>query len=575
MIRRGVVAVAVVCAARCGAQVVPVPTTAPAAVVDTALKRCIGQRITRISIEPIGPEFGGQSASSHLITGLVRKFHVDTRARVIREFVLLKEGDICTEDKRRETERVLRAQWFLQDARVLVYPDKDGVQLIVTTVDEVAMIASAATRGTTITSASLGSANLMGRGLLVEAGWRDNRTLRDGRSFRMRSALTFGRPIQSSLTWNRYGLGSHFDTELRYPFITDFQRFGFRGVIGKDDDYVRFLRSTGDLPYQRVSRSFGSLGGVARIGHPGALLLAGASLSYDGEDIGSAVTLTDSGAFPFTATLPVLPAPPQSATRANILIGGRAMRFLPVEGFDALTGVQDLRIGVQFGGQFGRPLHLDGLSTEDFFVSGDIYAGWGTQHVFTGTEWVFSGRKAASGWDGRLISGRTSIYLKPVKKATTIGSVEFTGGKDVRVPFQVPLGASTQGLRGFYDSYDAGGSRVVLRAEQRQAIGRPWGFADVGAVVFTEAGRVWAGRVPYGVTTPWRGSVGTGLLLSIPPRSRRLYRVDLVYALNPDLRSHRWDVRMTSGNFTRIFWQDPDESRRARERSLISNLFSF
>ncbi len=575
MIRRGVLAAATLCAAHCGAQVVPAPTSAPTAAVDSALKRCIGQRITRISIEPIGPEFAGQSASSHLVTGLVRKFHVNTRARVIREFVLLQEGDICTEDKRRETERVLRAQWFLQDARVLVYPDKDGVQLIVTTVDEVAMIASAGTRGATITSASLGSSNLMGRGLLVEAGWRSNGPLRDGRSFRMRSALTFGRPIQSRLTWNRYGLGGHFDAELRYPFITDFQRFGFRSLLGKEEEYVRFLRSSGDLPYQRVSRTFGSLGGVARIGHPGALLLAGASLSYDGEGIGSAVTLTDSGAFPFGSTLPVLPAPPQSATRANILIGGRAMRFLPVEGFDALTGVQDLRIGVQFGGQFGRPLKLDGLSTEDYFISGDFYAGWGTPTVFAGTEWVFSGRKAGSGWDGRLISGRTAVYLKPAKAATTIGSVEFTGGKDVRVPFQVPLGYSVQGLRGFYDSYDAGGSRIVLRGEQRQAIGRPWGVADVGAVVFSEAGRVWAGRVPYGVTTPWRGSVGMGILASIPPRSRRLYRLDLVYALNPDLRSRRWDVRLSSGNFTRIFWQDPDESRRARERSLISNLFSF
>ena len=36
-----------------------------------------------------------------------------------------------------------------------------------------------------------------------------------------------------------------------------------------------------------------------------------------------------------------------------------------------------------------------------------------------------------------------------------------------------------------------------------------------------------------------------------------------------------WEARLTSGNVTRAFWQDPDESRRARERSLITNLFSF
>ena len=556
-------------AARCGAQT----QTAPA---DTALKRCIGQRITKISVEPIGPEFGGQSASSHLITGLVRKFHVNTRVGVIRQFLQLTEGDICTEINRRETERVLRAQWFIQDARVLVYPDKDGVQLIVTTVDVLAVIANAAFKGVAPRALSFGNANLMGRGILFEAGWRDNGGLRNGRTLRMRSAITFGRPIQSSLTWNRYGLGNRADVELKYPFFTDLQRFGFRGILGRDEDYVRFLRAEGDLPYQRVQRSFMSLGGVARIGHPGFLLLAGGSLSYDGESINDrAVIVTDSGAIPFREPLPLLPARPQKVTRANLLIGGRAMRFIPVEGFDALTGVQDLRIGVQFGGQFGRPLKFEGITNADLFASGDLYAGWGKSDFFTGTEWVFSGRKAAGRWDGRLISGRSALYWKPAKKSTSIISAEFTGGKDVRVPFQVPLGQSSWGLRGFHNSYDAGESRFILRGEQRQAIGRPWGFADVGAVLFGETGRTWAGRVPFGVTTPWRAAVGTGLLVSIPPRSRSLYRLDLVYGLNPDARSNRWEFRLSSGNFTRTFWQDPDESRRARERSLISNLFSF
>ncbi|MCC7053748.1 MAG: hypothetical protein IT355_10810 [Gemmatimonadaceae bacterium] len=554
----------------------PPPTTTVITSADTTLKRCLGQRITKISIEPMGPEFGGRSASSRLITGLVRKFHADSRASVIREFVQFREGDLCTEIKRRETERVLRAQWFLQDARVLVYPDGDGVQLIVATVDEVAMILGANVSGTNLRGLTIGNSNLMGRGVLFEVGWRSNGALRDGRTMRMRTAVTFGRPIQSSVAWNRYGLGSRADAEVRYPFYTDLQRFGFRALVGRDDDYVRFLRDSGGLPYQRVKRSFASVGGVARIGRPGALLLAGASVSYDGEDVGGAVLVTDSGAVSFAEALPVLPAPPQKITRMNLLFGGRALRFLPVQGFDALTGVQDLRIGVQFGGQFGRPVKLRGITTSDFFVSGDAYAGWGTDKVFVGSEWIFSGRKShSSGWDGRLVTGRTAAYVKPSLKSTTIGSVEYTGGNDVRVPFQVPLGASRVGVRGLRESYEGGQSRVILRGEQRHVFGRPWGFGDVGGAAFFETGKLWAGRAPYGVETPFRSSLGTSVLFSVPPRSRVVYRFDLVYALNPDQRSGNWEVRLTSGNFTRIFWQDPDETRRARERSLITNLFSF
>lgn len=565
--RRIALVAATVGAVQCGAQS-PSP--------DAALSRCIGQRITKISIEPIGPQFGGASASSKLVTGLVRKFHVDSRARVIREFVQMKEGEICTEITRRETERVLRAQWFIQDARVLVYPDRDGVQLIVTTVDEVSIIAGLQLNGAAVTSLTIGNSNLMGRGVLFETGWRSNGALRDGRTLRLRSAITFGRPIQTNLTWNRYALGTRADLEMRYPFLTDLQRYGFRAIAGKDDDYVRFVRSTGSLPFQQVSRTFGSLGGVARIGRPGALLLAGASMSYDDENIGGAIIVTDSGAVPFNEQLPVLPAPPQSATRASLLVGGRAMRFIPVEGFDALSGVQDLRVGVQFGGQFGRPLKLAGLATNDYFVAGDVYAGWGTSRGFIGSEWIFSGRKAnRGGWDGRLISGRTAAYLKPTKRATSIVSVEYTGGNDVRVPFQVPINNTRFGVRGFRGSLDAGASRAVMRAEHRQVFGRPWGFGDAGGVLFAESGKLWAGKVPYGVTSPWRSSIGTGLLVSVPPRSRRLYRVDVAYGLNPDLNSSRWEFRITSGDVTRIFWQDPDESRRARERSLITNLFVF
>lgn len=543
---------------------------------DSTLVRCNGQTITKISYEPMGPEFGGKSASSSLVTGLVRKLHANSRAQVVREFTQLREGEPCREIKRTETERLLRAQWFIQDARVLVYPDRGGVQLIVATVDEVSIIASAGVAGTEVRSLLLGNTNLMGRGLLVETGWRDNGVLRDGRTLRLRSAITFGRPIQTNVNWRRFGLGNQTDAELRYPFLTDLQRLAFRAIIGKDDDYVRFVRDTGDLPFQRVSRSFGSVGGVMRIGRPGALLLAGASMSYDGERVGNAVVVTDSGAIPFGSRIPVPPVPTQSATRLNLLFGGRAMRFITVEGFDALTGAQDLRVGTQFSGQFGRTLKLEGLSTADYFLAGELYAGWGTQRGFVGTEWVFSGRRAdITGWDGRLVSGRTAAYFKPSRKSTSIASVELTAGEDVRTPFQIPLGQSRLGLRGFRNSLDGGGSRAIIRLEQRQALGRPWGFADVGTLGFVETGKLWAGTVPYGVETPWRSSIGTGLLLAIPPRSRRMYRFDIVYGLNPDLRSKRFEYRLSSGNFTRTFWQDPDETQRARERSLISNLFSF
>ena len=44
---------------------------------------------------------------------------------------------------------------------------------------------------------------------------------------------------------------------------------------------------------------------------------------------------------------------------------------------------------------------------------------------------------------------------------------------------------------------------------------------DFGVGVFADAGRLWAGDIPYGVTTPVRTSVGVSLLGTVPPASAR------------------------------------------------------
>ena len=94
--------------------------------------------------------------------------HVTTKAAVIRRFLALQVGDRCTELRRTESERILRAQPFLADATVLAFPDGGGgVILGITTVDEVSLII-----GVGVTSKSpflhrlkLGEANLFGDAL--------------------------------------------------------------------------------------------------------------------------------------------------------------------------------------------------------------------------------------------------------------------------------------------------------------------------------------------------------------------------------------------------------------------------
>ena len=80
------------------------------------------------------------------------------------------------------------------------------------------------------------------------------------------------------------------------------------------------------------------------------------------------------------------------------------------------------------------------------------------------------------------------------------------------------------------------------------------------------AGRGVAGDVPLGVTTGYRPSVGIGILAAVPPRSRRMWRLDVAVPLR------RQDgagvgIRLTNEDRTRQFWHEPADLRRNPDRT--------
>ncbi|MCU0625956.1 MAG: hypothetical protein MUF21_05645 [Gemmatimonadaceae bacterium] len=539
--------------------------------------RCDGERITRVDFVPRPPGFTGRSAASRIVTWPVRAFHATTKPRVLDAYMQLKPGQRCREIARQESERIIRQLWFVQDVQVAAFPDRDGVRIEVRSIDEFSIIANPQLRNnTSIVGGRVGWNNVGGLGTLVEIGTRDNGILREGLSFRMRTAQLAGRPLQAGITWNRWGLGQSWAGEIRYPFLTDLQRYAWRATVGSDDDFVEYRRPVDPVPFQNARREWAALGGVRRFGGFGRTFLLGASLTRDDEDIGGAVFIDSArGAQPFPQSLPARPEQPKAVTRVNALFGARALRFLTVEGFDALTGTQDLRLGLQFSGQFGRSVARSGGDGDAFYLGSELYAGWGAPTWYAATEWFWSGRHDGGGWDGRVASNRSALYWRPRRTALTTVESQYVGAERMRVPFQVGLGGGATGLAGYRRSREGGDARLRLRLEQRQLLGRPFGFLDFGVAAFVEGGRLWAGDAPFGVDTPWRRSAGFALIGALPPRSRRTLRLDVVWPLDRDAFVRSVQLRATSGNFARFFWRDPGEARRGRERSLFADLFNF
>jgi hypothetical protein len=98
--------------------------------------------------------------------------------------------------------------------------------------------------------------------------------------------------------------------------------------------------------------------------------------------------------------------------------------------------------------------------------------------------------------------------------------------------------------------------------------------AALGAVVFTDVGKLWAGDVPFGVNTPVVTSIGAGVLAAIPARSQRTLRAELAVPLTRGLGA-RPELRFTVREPARGFWYEPRRLRWARLSAVPEQIFSW
>jgi outer membrane protein assembly factor BamA len=210
-------------------------------------------------------------------------------------------------------------------------------------------------------------------------------------------------------------------------------------------------------------------------------------------------------------------------------------------------------------------------------MAGDMYIGAAGRNNAVRVQLEGEGRlnNQMNQWEGVIASARATQYLKTSRINTMTASLEFSGSWRQRTPFALILGDQDGGVRGFASSRTPGAQRMVGRLEDRLFIGRPNNAADFGIGFFSDAGRLWAGDVPYGVTTPVRYSVGISLLGTAPAGSARLWRLDLAYAMNPEVGRRRFELRIGSTNKATFFLPEPADLQSGREKTVPTSVFRW
>ncbi len=541
---------------------------------------CKGETVSRIDIHA-RPPF--EVTGGGMLKGALRfatRLHVTTKDIVVRRFLALQVGDKCTELRRAESERVLRAQPFLVDASIVAMPDGNGgVVLDVTTRDEPSLILGGAVSAKSphLRSARLGESNLAGEALYVSGEWRHAQNFRSVLRGKFTDYQFLGRPYQMAIWGGRREIGSDLAMEMSHPFLTDLQRLSWRTTAGKEDGPFYYVRKDAQPVGIRFLRNYGDVGGVVRVGRPGSNVgLLGGSISHETEDPSqNPFRIQGSTMVPDTSTALIGRFRRGRSTRINALWGVRSVKYIRASGFDALEGSQDLRTGSEVSMLVGKGIKGLGGADEDFFVSGDVYLGFGSRWSFVALDFSSEGRKPReSDWDGVLTHGRGAAYLKLFPRHTLIADGTWSAGWNQRVPFQLTLSNRDGGIRGFHDSQIGGARRAVARLEDRYQAGHIASLASVGFAAFTDIGKIWAGDVPFGTTSPLSISAGVSLLAALPPQSRRMWRVDIVHPVRGS--THRgWEVRFSNRDMTRMFRSEPRDIYSSRERSVPSSIFNW
>ncbi|HEX6534893.1 MAG TPA: BamA/TamA family outer membrane protein [Gemmatimonadaceae bacterium] len=564
------------CAGCGGALVALLAVARPAAAQVTGTNvACAGQEVSEIQISTKPPYYPKNGKWWETPLGILASLHVDTKPDVIRRFLLLQPGMPCDEQRRAESERILRAQPFIADATIRAFDDgRGGVILSVLTTDELTPIVGATTSGKRpyVTSLKLGEGNLLGTGRLVSAQWGSGE-LRDTYGAHITDYQFFGRPWMLDLVAIRQDAGiGGWSVDVSHPYLTDQQRIAWRVSAGDRRDLFDFLRGDLEPVTVGIDRHFSDIGGVVRVGAPGRLSLFGLSFSSESDTPGLPPVLDPS--IPYDSLLQRFGR--RRNARVNLLWGVRSIGFRRARHFDALTAYQDVRVGFQLGTLIGRSLSVLGTRDDDLLLAGDLYAGVGGPHTFMSLQAAAEGRQDydANSWDGIIGSAHIALYHQLGTHHTLVSNFDWGGGWKQRIPLQLRLGQIEGGVRGYRDSRDAGAIRAVARLEDRWYLGKIRDQAAVGLALFTDAGRLWAGDVPYGVSTPVKVGAGIGLLAALPPGSRRTWRVDVAFPLSPDGHA-RWEVRLWTMNAAHLFEREPRDLRFSRERVVPSSVFQW
>jgi len=485
---------------------------------------------------------------------LANTLHITTRPSFILREILFAEGDCLDPVLLEESARILRAYPFMQAAYVTSTRQPDGSHhvLVVTQDDWTTKVDLGASfdQGFQLERLDLTEENLLGQGILAAAYTRRRKEQRDA-GLEFQQPRLFGTRTDATFGIGRTRVGSFFEQSLEYPFVGEVGRFAIREEYRRRDQLFNY--ATGATGPEAVTNAlvpynveWGEVSLATRIGRPGNLTMFGLALSREqirfGGFPGDVEIVRDSD-FGTTFDAPVEvrravtpQARERTTTRLAAMVGQRNLRFARPSGLDFMTADQDVRLGSDIGVTVGRSVGLfngsELPSPDDLYGRINLFAGHDPGSSFIFLNAFAEARRVdtdGDAWRDVIAEADLYSYLRTgaLEGHTLFVRASGSIGRSLETPFQVTLGGR-EAVRSLVEEDAPGAARMLFTIEDRIVL-KSLSVMDFGLSLFADAGKVWAGDVPYGTDSDWVGAVGFGLRMGFPAGGRGLARLDLAF----------------------------------------------
>jgi len=503
----------------------------------------------------------------------MNSIHVTTTEQTVRWELLFREGDCYDPILIEESERNLRGLSYMSEARIESERLPDGSQRVtVATLDAWALVAGVAFSfdgGVAVTGLSASAKNLFGTGTWAGL-FRNVFEERKRVGILGRQPNLFGTRIDATVHGGNTRSGTYFTQSLFRPFTGEVGSNAVRQSAHKRDDFfgysvepdlgftqalLRFEAEQYEVTYQR---RFGSSSGTRFVAGLG---VSREVIRFPFEAEGGQVVMDSDYSEHVQAPPEVLDvigkqAQDHATNRVGLTLGVRDLSFGNRVGLDALRASQDVQLGSDLTVTVAPGVPIGDDTSRDLFTRAQGSLGLDVGRLYMLFEGDFQSRHVksddsggATGWRDVLYEVGGTGYWAFSESSTLFGRVLYTAGYSMDRPYQLTLGGR-ESVRAFNEDAFPGAHRMIATIEQRLPLpGISTGFADFGWAAFADAGKVWAGDVPYGADSDWEAGIGIGLRMGAPAGVQNVFRVDF----GMPLTGHREEKGVVIRIYTELF----------------------